>query len=91
MAYIAPFDSPRLRHAYERPALCALEAAALAAQHALRHRFPPTLDRTDGSPPPYSRILALILIDRLGELLATIDLYEQQIAHEPSHTDPRRP
>jgi hypothetical protein len=24
-------------------------------------------------------------------LLATIDLYEQQIAHEPSHTDPRRP
>ena len=91
MAYIPPFDSPPLRHAYERPALCTLEAAALAAQHALRHRFPPALGPTDGSPPPYSRILALILIDRLGELLATIDLYEQQLAHEVSHTNRCRP
>lgn len=82
MTYITHFSVARLRHAHERPALCALEAAAFAARQALRLRFPQTLGRLDAPPPTHSRILAIILIERLEELLGTIDLYEQELACE---------
>jgi len=91
MTYLAHFDHPTLRHAYERPALCALEAAAIAVQHALRLRFPAHQNRLAAPPPSHSRIVAFIIIDRLHELLGTIDLYEQELSHEANRDSRRAP
>lgn len=90
MPYLRNLYNEHLVDAHERPALCALEAAVVAADQALRRRHPHVDFWTPFPPAPGSaeQAAAHLLVNRLFELRDLIDFYECALRAATGHPDP---